>query len=817
MGRDLRFALRSLGRAPIFAVSAAAVLALGIGANATVFTIVNTLLLRPLPFARASDIVEVRRRTPFGSSGSFSMHDYTAVREQREALDALAILDVFAAGRSTLMTSAAAEPIAACRVSAQFFDVFGVAPVAGRLFMAGDDGPGASPTAVVTRGLWRRRFASDPSLVGRSLTVGGRAYTVIGVAADVMTAFGAADVYLSLPLPGTSRDRTNSFQVLGRVRSGVTRAQAEAQIDALARRHAAANAALTNMPQGVVLRSLQDDVVAPVRPALQALTVAVGLVLLIACSNVANLVLARALSRRRELAVMASLGASRWRIARRLLAENLIIAGVGGIAGVFLAAFGVRVLPALSAVTLPQADRIHIDGYVIAFVALTALLSAGLASLPPIVRLARGNLLRWMHEGDGRGGTSRSGHHVRTVLTASQIALSTMLLVGAGLLMRSFWHLASVDPGFRAEGVQTLAVSMTPARYPDSARLGAYTATVTRRLEEIPGVLAASSTTALPSEFPIDFPVTPVGGASATGSARPGELDAWYRAIDPHYFTAMGIRLVAGRVLTDDDSAGAAPVVIVSQSLARAAFPDGDALGRSLVIGTGYLRDARDLRPRTIVGIVGDTREQGLRSAPTLTIYLPVAQAPELITRLVLDKIPVRWVLRTDSRRADLIAAVRAAVLAVDATQPPSDFAPLSEILSRSIATSRFNMLMVTLFGVLALTLAAAGVYGLTAYAVAERTREIGIRLSLGASPTMLVRELLAQGLRVCLTGAVAGIAGALLLGRFLRGLLFGIAPTDAVTIVVVFVTITVVAGVATYLPALRAARLDPMLALRRD
>jgi predicted permease len=818
MIRDLRFALRSLGRAPVFALSAAAVLALGIGANTTVFTIVNTVLLRPLPFARAADIVEVRRRTPFGSSGSFSMHDYTGVREQRDALDALAILDVFSAGRYTLITPDAAEPITACRVSARFFDVFGVSPVVGRLFADGDDALGAPLTAVVTRGFWRRRFASDPSIVGRSLTIGGQPYTVVGVAPDAMTAFGAAEIYLSLPVPEASRDRTNSFQVVGRVRNGSSRAQAEARIDAIARRHAAASAALTNMPDGVVLRSLQDDLVSPVRPALRALTVAVGFVLLIACSNVANLALARTLSRRRELAVMTALGASRWRVVRRLFAESLVVATAGGVGGLLLAGAGVRTLLALSPVDLPQADRIHIDLSVLAFVALTTLAAAILAGLPPALQLARRNLADWIKDGGGHGGTSASSHRIRVALTLSQIALSTVLLVGAGLLTRSFWRLASVDPGFRADGVLTLAVSATPARYPDSARLGAYTAAVSHRLEQIPGVMAVSSTTALPSEFPIDFPVSPVGGTNATpGAGRSTDIDAWYRAIDPHYFTAMGIPLIAGRVTTDDDSARSAPVVIVSQSLARTAFPNDDALGRSLVLGTGYLRDARDLRPRTIVGIVGDTREQGLRFAPTATIYLPVAQAPELITQLVLDKIPVRWVVRTSAPRADLAAAIRAAVLAVDATQPPSDFARLSAVLARSIATHRFNMLMVTLFGALALTLAATGVYGLTAYAVAERTREIGIRLSLGASPAVLVRSLLVQGLRLCLTGAAVGIAGALLLGRLLQGLLFGVTPTDGVTIVVVFLTIVAVVSAATYLPALRAARLDPLLALRRD
>ncbi len=816
--RDLRFAIRSLRRTPVFAMTAAVVLGLGIGANATVFTIVNTVLLRPLPFDRADDIVQVRRRTPSGSGGSFAMHDYLALTTQRGALSALAILDVFSAGRYTLLTADAAETITACRVSAQFFNVLGVAPVRGRLFSDGDDVLGRTLTAVITNAFWSRRFASDPAIIGTTLTVGGRPYIVIGVTPDAVRAFSPADMYLSLPVPTASEARTNSYQVLGRVTPDVGLPQAEAQIDTIARRHAQASASLTNMPQGVVLRSLQDGFAAPVRPALQALMIAVGLVLLIACSNVANLVLARALARRREIAVMAALGASRWRIVQRVLAENILVALVGGAAGLWIAYAGVRMLPALSGANLPQAERIRIDAVVVLYVVITAAVAGLVAGLPPAWQLAKGDLLRWMKEGSAQGGGGAAGHRVRLALTLSQIALSTILLAGAGLLARSFGNLASVDPGFRADGVLTMSVSMSPAKYPDSARLAAYTDAVVRRLERIPGVAAASSTTALPSQFPIDFPVAPVGGSDqAAGPGRARPLDAWYRAVDPHYFSVMGVPLREGRVLTDSDSASAAPVVVINQALARAAFPNRKALGQALVIGDGFLTDARDLRARTVVGIVGDTREQGLRFAPTFTTYLPVSQSPELITRLVVEKIPLQWVVRTDRDPTDLVPAIRQAVLSVDSTQPPADFARMSDVLAGSISSNRFTMLMLTTFSGLALVLAAIGVYGLTAYAVAQRTREIGIRVSLGARPAQVVHEILAQGLRLCLAGTALGLVGAFFLARFLRSLLFGISASDGPTILLVVVTMTTVVVAATYLPALRASRIDPMLALRQE
>ena len=381
-----------------------------------------------------------------------------------------------------------------------------------------------------------------------------------------------------------------------------------------------------------------------------------------------------------------------------------------------------RTLPALSGANLPQAERIRIDGFVILYVMVTAAVAGLVAGLPPAWQLAKGDLLRWMKEGSAQGGGGAAGHRVRLALTLSQIALSTILLAGAGLLARSFWNLASVDPGFRADGVLTMSVSMSPAKYPDSARLAAYTDAVVRRLERIPGVVAASSTTALPSQFPIDFPVAPVGGSDqAAGPGRAGPLDAWYRAVDPHYFSVMGVPLREGRVLTDSDSASAAPVVVINQALARAAFPNRKALGQALVIGGGFLTDARDLRARMVVGIVGDTREQGLRFAPTLTTYVPVSQSPELITRLVVEKIPLQWVVRTDRDPIDLVPAIRQAVLSVDSTQPPADFARMSDVLAGSISSNRFTMLMLTAFSGLALVLAAIGVYGLTAYAVAQR------------------------------------------------------------------------------------------------
>lgn len=820
--RDLRLALRGLARAPVFTLAAALILGLGIGLNATVFSIVNTVMLRPLPFEHPEDIVRVRRRVPAGSSISFAMADYLALTSgvpAGGAVAALAILDVLESSRSTLLVDGAAEPIAAVRVSARFFEVLGLHAVHGRLLQPGDDEAGRPPVAVITHGLWERRFGGAPGMVGRDVIVGGRPYTLVGIVPDAVAAFSGADCFVALTVPAASQDRANAFQVLARVAPGAGVARAQAELDPIATRHAREHPDITNMPQGVVLRALQDDMAGPVRAALRMLTVAVLLVLLVACSNVANIVLARGLARRREMALMTALGASQWRIVRAVLVENLVVAALGGALGLLLAYGAVRVLPAVSPMTALQADRIHVDAWVLLFVAAAAGLSAVLASLPLAFQLSGIDLMHWIRQGSAQGDAGIDGGRLRGVLASLQVALSALLLIGAGLLIRSFWNLTAVDPGFQADHVMTMTVALAPSRYGDSASLGRYTSAVSERLERIPGVLAASSTTALPFQFPVDFPVSVAGPRQDTPAAGQGPelLDAWYRAIDPGFFSAMSIPLVSGRAFDASDTPAGAPVVIVSQGLARRAFPDGEAIGRSLIVGEGFLRDARDLRPRTIVGIAGDTREESLRQGVTMTLYLPVGQAPEAITKLVVAQLPPQWVIRTSGPPERVVAAAREAVRAIDPTQPASDFATLATVLARSIAPHRFNMLMLTAFGGLALALAAIGVYGLMAYAVVQRTREIGIRLSLGARPGRLVREIVWRGLRVCLAGAAIGVAASLWLGRGLRTLLFGVQPIDLPTIALVVAVLITTVVVAIYLPASRAAAIDPVMALRHD
>jgi predicted permease len=574
------------------------------------------------------------------------------------------------------------------------------------------------------------------------------------------------------------------------------------------------------MPRGIVLRPLQEEIAGRVRPALEILFAAVLLVLLVVCSNVANLILARGVARRRELAVMGALGAPRSRIVGRLLTEGFILAGSGGAIGVLLAELGVRTLPALSADRLPQMEQIRLDFSALGFIFAVAVVCGILSSLAPALQISKTNVTDALKQATAQGGAGRGGSRLRSTLVISQVALSTLLLVGAMLLVRSFWNLNTIDPGFREDHLLTMNISIASARYPDSVRAANYFERVVRNIERLPGVVAASSTTILPFEPDFDFPVTPAGGKPHPSTNRPSEgseLDAWYRAVNSHFFAAMGIPVLRGRPFDDHDRANSAPVVMINSTLARKAFPDEDPLGKSLVIGAGYLTDPHDLRPRIVVGIVGDTREEGLMYPPPGVVFVPVPQSPDRITQIALDKIPTRWVIRTTRDPLAMIPAVQRAVLEADPSQPAADFQTMEKLVARSIAPARFNMLMLLIFAVLSLVLAAIGIYGLTSYSVAERTREIGLRISLGAQPLRLVASLIGQGMVLASVGVVIGVMGALALGRFLRSLLFGVPSSDALTLTAVVGTLLIVTLLSNYLPASRASRIDPMRALREE
>lgn len=656
--QDLRHSARALRKGPGFSLTAILVLGLGIGLTATVFSIVNAVFLRPLPFPDAGAIVNVRRRTSWGSSPSFSIRDFITLRQQQRVLSALAISEL-GAGSYNLLGPDGPERVSGLQVSAQFFAVFGVQPVAGRLFSANDDAPGRPHLAVLSEGLWRRRFGGNSSAVGQPLTLSGIGYTIAGVAPDTLHLLMPSDIYVLLPIPQESADRTNGHMVFGRIKAGMNRARAGSELDAIAKRDAKTSL-LTNMAGGLVLASLQDALTRRLKPALEVLFAAVLLVLLVTCSNVANLVLARGAARSREIAAMAALGAPRPRIITRLLAESLLLAGAGGVLGLLLAALGIRLVPVLAAGYLDQTASVRMDPWVVAFAILAAGLSGVAAGIIPAMQLSRVNLTDALRQGTAQGGGGKGRTRLRGLLVASQIALSTTLLVGAVLLVRSFWKLTGVDTGFRPDHLLTMTISPDPARYPDSARTAEYYARVAGNIEHLPGVEAASSTSVLPSETDFDFPVTPIGGKPLRQNASgDSDLDAQFRAINPHYFAAMGIPVLRGRTFSDRDTANSAPVVLVNASLAHAAFGEEDALGRALIIGKGYLTSPLDLRPRTIVGIAGDTRELGLARGTQMTAYVPAGQSPDQITRIALDQLPPRWVIRT--RGAPLAMAGRCA------------------------------------------------------------------------------------------------------------------------------------------------------------
>jgi predicted permease len=812
--RDARHAWRALRRSPIYSLTAILILGIGIGANTTIFSIVHKVLLEPLPFPDSQKIMKVRRRTDWGSSSSFPMHDFTRIKAYQAVFSSLAITD-WGGGAYNLIAGDKPEQISGVRVSAPFFTVLGIKPLLGQTFKKGDDIPGQPHLAIIDEALWNRNFGRDPSVIGRGVDISGMNYTIVGVVPDVLRVYIPADIFLCLPVPGESTERTNSFQVFGRLKPGISEKQAEAQIDALARR-LAHNDPLTNMNRGLVLWLLRKQLTIGLRTGLEILFGAVAFVLLIACSNVANLALAKGSSRSRELAIMSALGASRGRVVIRLLTESALLAVGGGALGLFLAYLGIHILPMFAPKEFALAGNARLNVWVLVFVTIATALSAVLAGIFPALQLSRFNLVESLKQSNAQAGSSHSSTHLRSGLVAVQIALSTMLLTGSLLLVRSFWNLIHVDPGFRTDHVLTMKISVDAARYPTSARAAAYFDTVVNNIERLPGVVAASPTTFLPSECCMDFPVLPVGGHPRR--SRSGENEyPWYRAVTPHFFRALSIPLLRGRYFQASDTPTSAPVIIVNQKLAKALFPDEEALGRSLILGAGYLKTAYDLRPRTIVGIVGDTHEEGLGYPPPLAMYLPAGQAPDLITRISLDAFPIRWVIRTIGDPMKIAPQIRRAVLNVDFTQPPADFETLEDFLSESIAANRFNMTMFTVFAALALFLAAIGIYGLMSYAVAQRTREIGIRIALGARRERVVFTLIAQGIRIGAIGIAVGLIAALSLTHLLNKMLFGVPPSDVVTLIVVTGMLLAVLLLANFLPSMRAASIDPLIALREE
>ena len=816
---DLRYALRAARRNMGFTAVALAALALGTGANTAIFTVVNAVLLQPLPYPQPDRIMKLGRRFRTGVGYSNSIPKYMAWR-QNDVFDSLALYD-FGALAMNVGSSDPPQTVKGLHVSGEYFSVFGVTPVAGRTFTQDEDRPNGPAVAVISHGVWQTHFGGTSDVLGRPLLLNGVPYTIVGILPAGFQPDPEADVWIPMQADPNSINQGHYLNVAGRLKPGVTVAAAQAQMKIVGDRFRNANPKWMDTEESVAVVPMRDATTGEVRTALLVLFGAVALVLLIACANVANLLLARAAGRQRELAIRSAMGADRRRVIRQLLTESLLLAGCGGMLGLALGALGVRGLLRLVPGDIPRVTDASgsalvvpaLDWRVMVFTVGLSLLTGLLFGLFPALHTSKPDLVSTLKEASGRSGTSRRHSRVRSGLVVAEMALALVLLVGAALLIRSFIGLRSVDPGLDPRNVFTFQTSLAGGAYSTTASVSNLTTQVVRRLETLPGVEAAASTIALPVEAGIDLPFAIVGKPPVSGEFNGSEQ---WRSVSPRYFRVFRIPVVRGREFTETDTGTSSRVVIVNDAMAKKYWPNEDPLGQMMVIGKG-LGPQFEEPPRQVVGIVGNVRENGLGNAGVGVMYVPQSQMTEGLTALANSVIPLSWCVRTAGDPSSLRVAIARELHAVDGQMPISRERLMTEVLSGAVARQSFNMVLLSIFAGVALMLAAIGIYGLMSYSVDQRTQEIGIRMALGADRGRMFRVVLREGMTLAVLGVGLGLLLAYGLTRLLASLLFGVRASDPLAFAAVAVVLTMVGFVAIYIPARRATAVDPAIALRYE
>ena len=797
--KDLRFALRLLGKNPGFTAIAALTLALGIGANTAIFSVVNGALLRPLPYPDSDrlSILTIDRRD-LGHRFTVSKADYLILKERMRSVESLA---AFTPDRVNL-GGQEPERISAMWVTADFFSALGVPPILGRSFRPDEDRPGSPLVAVISHSLWQRRLAGDAGAVGRTIVLNDKSCTVVGVMPPDFMALRKTDIWPILQLDPPTRHSPFLYRLVGRLKPGVSPQQLGAELVAMHGEVLSAWPDPQKSDWAFAAEPMKEFIVGDVRPALLMLMVAVGFVLLIAMANVANLLLSRAATREKEIAVRAALGASRWCLVRQLLTESLVLAALGGAFGLLLAQWGVDALPALEPGNLPRLNEIRIDRGVFAFTALASLLSGVLFGLAPALQISRTRLNESLKESGRTVTEARGRQRLRGLLVIAQMALALMLLVAAGLMVKSFARLKEVDTGFEPAGLLTAQLSLPETRYPKPPQKEAFYRQLAERLRSLPGVQAASVSNSVPPEWlDIVESIEIEGQPVPAGQNRPLAEEL---VVGTDYFQALAIPLVNGRPPAPQDNADAPPVAWINETMARRYFPGGDALGKHFHAG-GFGPEDPWI---TVAGVVGDAKHNGLRAEKAPTIYVPYEQYPFWGGQMYL-------MVRAARDPLSLVAAVRREVQAMDSTLPLANVKTGDELMSLAFGRTRYQTTLIALFALLALLLAAVGIYGVISYSVAQRTHEIGVRMALGARPRDVIRLVVGQGVRLAALGLGLGLIGALALTWLMKSLLFGVSATDPLTFASIAILLAGVALVASYLPARRASGVDPMIALR--
>ncbi len=804
LAQDLRYGLRTLLKNPGFTVVAVSALALGIGANSAIFSVVNAVLLRPLPFKNPDQLVMVwENATHLGfPKNTPAPPNFLDWQRQNSVFTGMAAM----VERSFNLTGVGEpERLDGRRVSANLFDVLAVPPLIGRTFVPDDDRLGTHVVLLSYR-LWQRRFGSDPSIIGRAVTLNGENYTVIGVMQRGvhLPGYGNWNDELWVPINFTNEEiteRGNHFlDVIARIKPGITLKQAQAEMETIAAR-LAKEYPRYNTQIGATVTPLHEEIVGDIKPALLVLLGAVGFVLVIACANVANLLLARAAVREKEIALRLALGASRSRLTRQFLTESVLLALLGGGFGLLLALAGIRVLKTFIPATISQTQTINIDAKVVVFTALIALLTGIVFGLAPAMHALHSNLNDSLKEGGRDSAATSKGNRLRNLLVIGEVAVSFILLIGAGLLINSFLHLRNLDPGFRADHLLTMRVDLSVLKYPDGERRSAFFDEVLRRVRALPGVQSAAAAGNLPLTYNGDSMSIAVEGIPDPPPAQ--WPDVIYRVIGPGYFTTMGIPMVRGRDFTDQDRTDSKKVVVISEKTAHHYWPGQDPIGKRLKPGA----TTSDAPWREVIGVVKDVRQNDFIAEPKMQMYFVHRQLKELAANSI--------VVRTSVEPMSLATSVRNAIWAVDKDQPVANIDTMDHIVSEAIARQRFSMLLLGSFAGLALVLAAVGIYGVMSYSVAQRRHEIGIRIALGAQRADVLRMTMKQGLKLVGLGLLIGLASAFVLTRVMASLLFGISATDPATFASICVVMVGVAALANYIPALRATKVDPIVALQ--
>jgi putative ABC transport system permease protein len=801
--QDLRYGLRMLMRNPAFTIVAVLALALGIGANTAIFSVVNTVLLRPLPYKNPDALMTIWEDAthmgfPFNTPSPANFIDW---RDQNTVFEGMAAM----AQKSFNLTGAGEpERFDGRKVSANLFTILGVEPVLGRAFLAEEDRPG-SRVVILSYGVWQRRFGGDASVIGRAVNLNGESYTVIGVmprTVDLPSMDNWHDqlwVPLALNAEEAASRGNHYLEVIARLKPGVTREKAQAEMTTIASR-LERQYPEHNTRVGIKVRSLHEQLVGPIKPALLVLLGAVGFVLLIACANVANLLLARAAVRQKEIALRLALGASRSRLTRQFLTESVLLAGMGGLLGLIFSFVALDVLKKFIPESISQAQTIGIDAKVLIFTAIVSLATGLIFGLAPATQAANFNLSETLKEGGRDSSSGTRGNRLRGFLVVSEVAVSFLLLIGAGLLINSFLNLRKLDPGYRADHLLTMKVQLPETKYPDKERRAPFFRELIRKVQTLPGVQSVAVASNLPLTYNGDS--MPIGVEGRPDPPPDQSPDVILRVVSPGYFATMGIPLVAGRDISEKDTAEAVRVVVVSEKTARYFWPGQDPIGKRLKPGS----TTSESPWREVIGIVKDVRQNDFVAEPKMQMYMAHEQVGSFAANAV--------VVRTQVDPLSLGTAVRKVVWEIDKDQPVSDIRSMEEIVSRAVARERFSTMLLGIFAALALVLAAVGIYGVMSYSIAQRTREIGIRMALGAQRSDVLKMVVGQGLKLVVIGVAIGLAAAFVLTRVMASLLFGVSATDPLTFIIISMVLLGVALIASYVPALRATRVDPMVAL---